>query len=488
MQQPDGRSPSPRRPPAAEGSRGYVYLLTFVAALGGVLFGYDTAVIAGAIDFLGEHFDLTELQEGDAAGGVLIGCMIGAALAGFLSDLWGRKKLLIIAAVLFAVSAVASAFPRSLAEIVLARLLGGLGVGAASIISPLYIAEVSPPRIRGRLVSINQLAIVSGMLVVYYVNAVIESPDDKAWNMATGWRWMFASETIPALFFFALLFFVPESPRWLTKKGREKEARDILSRVGGAARAEAELREIRQAIASESGSALEILQPGYRTALVIAVVLAILQQVTGINVIIYYAPKVFEAAGFQTSQAFSDTVIVGAVNVVFTLVAIAIVDRVGRKPILIAASAGMGVSLLLLGGAFRFKEAASDPLMAAVVNTIIAWPVLLFILAYVASFASAMGPVVWVLLAEIFPTRIRGFAMSIATVVLWIACYGVAKSLPWLLKHWGGSITFWSYSAMCAVAFVFIAAAVPETRGKSLEEIEGFWKRRARAAPRCSST
>ncbi|NUQ65671.1 MAG: sugar porter family MFS transporter [Pirellulales bacterium] len=446
------------------GSIGYVYLLASVAALGGLLFGYDTAVISGAIGYLAERFSLNEHWTGWAAASALVGCIIGAAFAGVLSDRIGRKRVLLISAVLFTVSAIGTAVPRNLTEFAVARMLGGFGVGAASMLSPLYIAEVAPARIRGRLVSLNQLAIVFGMLAVYFVNAWIASLGDSSWNVAYGWRWMFGSETLPAVVFFVLLFGVPESPRWLTKQGRPAEAEAILSRVSGPRGAEIQMDEIRAAIAEESGSLAQLFQPGIRIALLIAVVLAILQQVTGINVVLYYAPEIFKSTGLAANQAINDTVIVGLVNMAFTLVAIWIVDRLGRKPLLLIASAGMGASLAALGGAF-YLGSFQGP-----------W-VLLFTLAYVASFAVAMGPVVWVVLSEIFPTQIRGRAMSIATVSLWIACFLVSQTFPWMLKTLQGAKTFWIYAATCAVAFLFVLLFVPETKGKTLEEIERSWTR-----------
>ena len=452
------------------GSVAYVFMLASVAALGGLLFGYDTAVIAGAIGFLKREFILgqyperwVDLLEGWAVSNVLVGCMIGAALAGTLSDRFGRKKVLLLSAVLFAVSAVGSAIPQNLSQFVVARMLGGFAVGMASMLSPMYIAEISPARIRGRLVSLNQVAIISGMLIVSIVNWMIASPENESWNVSTGWRWMFASETLPAVFFLVCLFFVPESPRWLTKQGRRREALAILTRVGGAERAKQEMLEIEDAVAHEGGSIRDLFRPGIRVALAIAVVLAILQQVTGINAVMYYAPKIFQSAEVTATQALLQTVAVQVVNVLFTLVAIWVVDRGGRKPLLLVTSAAMGVSLVLLGGAF-FLELSSR------------W-IFLFTLAYVASFAVAMGPVVWVLLAEIFPTRTRGRAMGVATVALWVACFAVSQSVPWMFEHLGQPATFWSYALMCLVSLVFVAAFVPETKGKTLEQIERSWSR-----------
>jgi len=447
---------------APQGNMLYLLLLTLVAALGGLLFGYDTAVISGAIGFLQERFDLDTGMKGWAAACALVGCMIGASVAGFIGDRFGRKKAMVLAAVLFVVSAIGSAVPRNLHEFVVARMLGGVGIGIAAMLSPLYISEVAPARMRGQLVSVNQFAIIFGMLVVYFANAVIASQGDKAWNIALGWRWMFASEILPAAVFLVLLAVVPESPRWLTKKGRTAAAEQILARIGGAEHARAEIAEIEDALAHERQESLaQLLEPAMRVPLLIGVGLAILQQITGINVVLYYAPEIFKSAGVATQQSINDTVIVGAVNLVFTLVAIGIVDRLGRKPLLLIASAGMGGSLAALGVAFA-RQDFSGP-----------W-VLRFVLIYVASFAVAMGPVVWVVLAEIFPTRIRGRAMSVATVCLWLACFAVTQFFPAMLETLKGAV-FFVYAGICVIAFLFVARFVPETKGKSLEEIERQW-------------
>ncbi|HIQ22409.1 MAG TPA: MFS transporter [Planctomycetes bacterium] len=452
-------------------SVGYVLLLASVAALGGLLFGYDTAVIAGAIDYLEIHFRLGPGGKGWAVSNVLVGCMFGAALAGTFSDGLGRKKALLLAAGLFAVSAVGSAVPRNLTELVAARFVGGFGVGIASMLSPLYIAEVSPAHLRGRLVSLNQITIITGMVVVSVVNWwIARTAHDEAWNVATGWRWMFASETLPAVLFLICLLFVPESPWWLVKQGRPSEALAILTRTGGRDRAEWELEQIREAVAHERGSLGELSAPGMRMALVVAVVLAVLQQVTGINAVLYYAPTIFKASGtgVTATQALLQTAALQVVNLAFTLVAIRVVDRAGRRPLLLATSVAMGTSLALLGAGFALKLAPG-------------W-IFLFTLGYVASFAIAMGPVVWVVLAEIFPTRIRGRAMSVAVVALWIACFAVSQSVPWMFKRLGEPITFWSYGLMCLVAFVFVLRYVPETKGKTLEQIEQTWRQRASVA------
>lgn len=449
------------------GSTSYIFLVCIVAALGGLLFGYDTGVINGAIGPLTAHFGLNDVQQGWAMGCALLGCALGAIGAGPFSDRFGRKKALIVSAVLFFVSAVGTAVPRTLTAFILYRILGGLGVGAASMISPMYIAEISPARMRGRMVSINQFAIVSGFLVVYFVNYFIALQGDAAWNERLGWRWMFGSESLPALGLLILSLAVPESPRWLTKQGRTAEALHILGRVDGAAYAQAELAEIKDALRHESGSLRQLLQPGMRIILVIGIVLAVLQQVTGINVFLYFGTEIFKKMGSQTDAALLQTVVVGVVNLTFTLIAIWTVDKLGRKPLMLIGSAGMGLCLIAMGLA-AYRQATG------------LW-MLLFILGYIACFAVSVGPVTWVILSEIFPTRIRGRAMAVATVCLWIANYLVSQTFPmmdqnpWLVATFHRGFPFWLYGAFCIVLFLFVRAFVPETRGRTLEQIERRW-------------
>jgi len=449
------------------GSTTYVFVVTLVAALGGLLFGYDTGVINGAIGPLKAHFSLDPRQEGWAMGCALLGCALGAIGAGPLSDRFGRKKALIVSAILFFVSAVGTAVPRTLTTFILYRILGGLGVGAASMISPMYIAEISPARIRGRMVSINQFAIVTGFLVVYFVNYFIALQGDVAWNERLGWRWMFGSEALPALGLLILAFVVPESPRWLTKQSRTDEALRILSRVDGESYAQAELAEIRQTLAQEAGSLGQLLAPGMRIVLVIGVVLAVLQQVTGINVFLYFGTEIFKKMGAGTNAALLQTIVVGGVNLTFTVIAIWTVDRIGRKPLMTIGSAGMGVCLIAMG-------------LSAYLQTTGLW-MLLFILGYIACFALSVGPVTWVILSEIFPTRIRGRAMAVATVCLWVANYIVSQTFPmmdenpWLVATFHRGFPFWLYGAFCVVLLLFVRAYVPEPKGKSLEQIERHW-------------
>ena len=398
----------------------------------------------------------------------LVGCVIGAMLAGVVSD-YLAQEILILCAVLFIISAIGTAIPETQWAFVVFRALGGIGVGAASMTSPMYIAEVSPARIRGRMVSLNQLAIVFGMLAVYFVNYAITNIGNEAWNVSTGWRWMFGSETLPAAALLGLLVFVPESPRWLVKRGRGDDALVILTHVSGSKQAQQELNSIKETINMESESLWQLFEPGLRITLIIGVILAVLQQVTGINVFLYYAPEIFKSiAGAGTSAAMLQTVVVGAVNMSFTLVAIWSVDQLGRKPLMILGYFGMAVSLAALGLAAYFGQTNI-------------W-VLLFVLSYIACFALSVGPVTWVILSEIFPTRIRGRAMAIATVCLWSANFVVSQTFPmldadgsWLVQQFHHAFPFWLYGFISLLAVVFLVLFVPETKGRTLEEIERQW-------------
>jgi SP family xylose:H+ symportor-like MFS transporter len=466
---------------AKSGSLAYLTLTVLVAALGGLLFGYDTAVISGAIGFLQQHFGLTAAMKGWTAASALAGCVLGVALAGEMNDRLGRRTTLLLAAVLFLISAIGTALPRTLAEFIIFRVIGGLGVGAASMTSPMYIAEISPARIRGRMVSVNQFAIIFGMLVVYFVNYFVARGGDESWNVAIGWRWMFGSEAIPATLLLVLLVFVPESPRWLTKQGRGDKARAILARVDGDAHAQREMEEIDAALRQESGSLRQLLAPGMRVVLFIGVSLAVLQQVTGINVFLYYAPEIFKAvAGADVDVALLQTVVIGAVNLFFTVVAIWTVDRIGRKPLMVAGAAGMGLSLAAIG-------------LAATFQMVGAW-LLVFMLSYIACFAVSVGPVTWVILSEIFPTKIRGRALAIATFFLWTANFIVSQTFPmmdeqpWLVQTFHHGFPFFLYAAFCIVLVVVMVRLVPETKGKTLEEIERYWSMRQRGQESTAGT
>ncbi|NLH17559.1 MAG: sugar porter family MFS transporter [Phycisphaerae bacterium] len=452
---------------SSKGSTLYVAVVCGVAALGGLLFGYDTGVINGAIGPLVERYQLDDVMEGWAAGCALVGCAMGVAFVGALTDWLGRKKVMLLAAIFFFVSAMGTALPRNITEFIFFRWLGGLGVGAASMSCPLYIAEITPARIRGRMISINQFAIVTGFLVVFFVNYFIDRQGDHTWNVQYGWRWMFGSESLPAFLLLALLFFVPESPRWLTQKGREDEALAILSRAGGADHAQQEMVQIREAIAQESGSLAQLFQPGMRVVLFMGIALAILQQVTGINVFLYFGTEIFKRMGSETNAALLQTIIVGSVNMSFTIIAIWTVDKLGRRPLMIIGSAGMCLSLFGMG-------------YSAYIQSQGLW-ILLCILGYIACFALSVGPVTWVILAEIFPTKIRGRAMAIATCCLWIANYIISQTFPmmdkndWLIERFHHGFPFFLYGFFCILLLLVIVRFVPETKNKTLEEIEKMW-------------
>lgn len=454
------------------GNTRYVARVCLVAALGGLLFGYDTAVIAGAIGFLQQHFDLDATQKGWAAACALLGCVAGVAFAGTFSDRLGRKRALVLAGVLFLVSAVGTAVPKAFTTFVIYRVLGGIGVGIASMASPMYIAEITPAHIRGRMVSVNQFAIISGMLIVYFVNYFIARGAEPAWNAASGWRWMFGSEIAPAVAFLALLLSVPESPRWLAEKGRLTQARQVLARVVGPGAVDSEMAALTTASQQAPVSLTHLLKPGLRQALWIGIALAVLQQVTGINVFLYYAPEIFKQLGAAVDAALLQTIVVGAVNLLFTVVAIGTVDRWGRKPLMIAGAAGMGLSLLALGLGAHLRSVSVF--------------MLVFVLGYIACFAVSVGPVTWVLLSELFPTRLRGRALSVATFWLWTANFVVSQTFPmldenpWLVARFNHGFPFYIYALFCVVLAVLVWRWVPETKGRTLEEIERWWKPDAR--------
>lgn len=447
--------------------RSYVVFVCLVATLGGLLFGYDTAVIAGAIGFLKTRFGLTPALEGWAASCALLGCVVGVSISGPFSDKLGRKKLLFLAGALFALSAIGTALPPDLSWFIVFRIMGGVGVGAASVAAPMYIAEIAPSRMRGTLVSVNQLAIVSGMLVVYFVNYLIAGAGDEAWNVSYGWRWMFGSGLAPSLVFVGLLAVVPESPRWLTAKGLSEEASKILTRVDGPEAAHLELQAIRNSLESESASRLRLFQPDLRLVLTIGVVLAVLQQVTGINVFLYYAPEIFKKLGSGTDAALLQTLTIGATNLVFTIVAIYTVDRWGRRPLMLVGAIGMGLCLIGMGLAAWAQQTA-------------VW-ILFFVLGYIGCFALSVGPVTWVILSEIFPTRVRAKALGFATLCLWLANFAVSQTFPmlnenpWLVGSFHHGFPFFIYAAMCLVELLFVWRFVPETKGQSLEQIERLW-------------
>lgn len=439
----------------------YVYRVSTVAAASGFLFGFDIAVINGALLFLKQQFGLSEAQTGIAAGALLAGCVLGAAIGGWLSDRFGRKRILLFSAVLFGLSSLGAALPHNLPQFAAARCAGGIAIGIASLLAPLYIAEVSPAAIRGRLVSLNQMAIVTGIVCSYVVSWAF------SFQELNGWRWMFAIAAVPSLAFFIGLFFVPESPRWLVEMEREPEALGILERVGDPREARAQLDRIRQAIAEESGTLAELFAPGMRRALLIGVVLAVVQQWTGINTVLFYGSLIMkERVGHQSaSSAIGANVLVGGVNFLATIVALWLIDKVGRKALLMFSAGAMGVCLGCLGLAFRSTPPSPVVVVAAMIGC-------------AAAFAVGLGPGVWVILSEIFPTRIRGRAMSVCTVVLWVACSVLTITFLSIATAIGAPRTFWLYAGICAFTVVFVWQVTPETKGKSLEDVEAFWKRR----------
>ena len=442
----------------------YVYQYTFVAAVGGLLFGYDTAVVAGAIGFIQEKYNLSPAMTGWAASCALVGCMAGAMLAGWLSDKLGRKKVLMIAGFAFAVSSIGILIPSGIEYFIFFRFIGGIGIGIASILAPMYISEIAPADIRGRLISIYQLGIVTGILLIYFVNAGIAGLHDNAWNVNSGWRWMFGSGLVPSLIFILLLLPIPESPRWLAKQNRWNEADVILAKVNGRENADKEIAAIRESLTEQQGSFLDLLKPGLRTALTIGIVLAIFSQITGINVIMYYAPEIFKATGSGSSSALMQTIWVGSINLLLTIVAIKYVDKLGRKKLLLIGSAGMAVCLAIVGLAFYTESAGGYWVLAG-------------ILLYISFFAISLGPLTFVVVAEIFPNHIRGRAMSVAIFFLWLSVYLVSQTFPMLLESIGSAYTFWIYMITSVMAFIFIWKVVPETKGKTLEQIQEMWRK-----------
>lgn len=450
---------------------GYVWMISSIAALGGLLFGYDWVVIGGAKPFYEPYFDLTsESQIGWANSCALLGCLIGSICSGVFSDGLGRKKLLIAAASLFGISSVATGWAHTFDTFILWRILGGVAIGIASNVSPTYIAEIAPAQWRGRLVTLNQLTVVVGILAAQIVNLLIAgniadgATADmirNSWQGQYGWRWMFCAVAIPSLTFFFCAFLVPESPRWLVKKGQTEKARAVLTRIGGADYAEAEIRDVDSALASErseQGAWRDLFRPMVFGLVLIGIGLAVLQQWSGTNVIFNYAEEIYRGAGYDLSGVMFNIVITGAINLLFTLVATFTVDRLGRRALMLWGTVVITVIHGLLGIAFFLG--IKGPLILGLT------------LAVIAAYATSLAPVTWVLLSEIFPNRIRGLAMSIAVSALWIACFAVTYTFPILNKLLGAAGTFWCYGAFCFLGVVFIALFVPETKGKTLEEIE----------------
>lgn len=450
----------------------YIIAITLVATLGGLLFGYDTAVISGAEKSLEAYFidslGLDTFVHGVTTSSALIGCIIGGLISGYFASNFGRKKSLLIAAALFIVSALGSAYPEflfftkgepSIALLVtfnIYRIIGGIGVGLASAICPMYIGEIAPANIRGRLVSFNQFAIIFGMLVVYFVNWGIAKGQSLAWINDLGWRYMFASEAIPALLFAVFLLFVPETPRYLAMKKQDSKALQILEKINGSSEAKSILSEIKQTVTIPKD---KLFSYG-KLVIVIGILLSIFQQFVGINVALYYAPRIFESMGAAKDASMLQTIVMGLVNVVFTVIAILTVDKWGRKPLLIIGSIGMafgmiGVSTMAFTGVIGIST-------------------LIFIIIYTASFMMSWGPICWVLISEIFPNKIRGQAVAIAVAAQWAANYFISSTYPMMMEYSGG-LTYGFYGLMSILSAIFVWKFVPETKGRTLEDMENIW-------------
>jgi sugar porter (SP) family MFS transporter len=449
----------------------YILGLSLVSAMGGLLFGYDWVVIGGAKPFYELYFDIAHSPawQGWAMSSALIGCIFGALIAGGTTDKFGRKKLLILAASLFVISAYGTGAADNFTLFIIYRLIGGVGIGIASTLSPMYIAEVAPPEIRGLFVSINQLTIVIGILAAQITNMLIAQPVPESvgsheilmsWNGQWGWRWMFWAELVPAGAFFLLMFLVPESPRFLAKVNKYDKANSILFRIGGAEYAQSALFNIKKTL--EHSSAKISIRPLFDEKigpiLVLGIVLAAFQQWCGINIIFNYAEEVFKSAGYSVNDMFMNIVFTGSVNLIFTLVAMGTVDNWGRRKLMMIGSGGLAFIYLILGSLYFFN--------------VTGWPVLLLVVTAIVVYAMSLAPITWVILSEIFPNRIRGVAMSIATLSLWIASSLLVLTFPFLNRAFGASGTFWIYGIICVAGFIYIMKKLPETKGKSLEEIE----------------
>lgn len=443
----------------AQYNRSYIWTISFVAALGGLLFGYDWVVIGGAEPFYEKFFDLTsDRQQAWAMSCALLGCLIGALISGGLSDRLGRKKLLLLSAFLFGVSSLGTGCAGQFATFVFWRVVGGVAIGLASNLSPMYIAEVAPARARGKLVALNQLTIVIGILLAQFVNWVIgvKLPMDDA----VRWRWMFGVTAVPSLLFFSGMWLVPESPRWLAKNGRASDARGILARIGGDNYATQALQEISASVANDIKRVNfgELFEPGMVKVLLLGIILAVFQQWCGINVIFNYATKIFQDAGYDIKDTLQNIAWTGSVNMAFTFVALGLVDKFGRRPLMLFGAVSLAVIYTVMGFCFQAEVKG--------------WPMLLLVLAAIACYAMSLAPVVWVVISEIFPNRIRGAAMSVCVSSLWIACFLLTFTFPLLKDALGPARTFWIYAGICVAGFLFTLFCLPETRGKTLEQIE----------------
>ncbi|MFM2230628.1 MAG: D-xylose transporter XylE [Bacteroidota bacterium] len=445
-----------------------LHFITFSATLGGLLFGYDTAVISGAIGNLTVYFKLTTLEIGWAISSALVGCLLGAMLSDFWSTRWGRKKALLFAALLFVLNSIGTALPESFSIFILFRIIGGVGVGLASMVVPMYLAEIAPSNRRGALVGKYQLAIVIGIVLVYFVNYFIALQGDASWNLTQGWRWMFASELLPSVLFFATVYTIPESPRWLIQKGAYEKAKEVLTVFHATNDAALELQTLQESIqTTENNPWLSLRLPKYRKALAVGIGLSILQQLTGINAILYYAPEIFKSLGSSIHASLWETSVLGVVNLMATILAIRWVDRVGRRPLLIYGSIGMIFALLGVGSLLYFQVGPTY--------------VLPFLILFMASFSISWGPVVWVVLSELFPNAVRSLALAISVFVQWIANFLVTQYFPYLVENtWvpnslKSAFPFLVFALFCFIALLFVWKKVPETKHTTLEQMDSLW-------------
>lgn len=449
-------------------NKNYILFIALSAALGGLLFGYDTAVISGAIGNLTNFFHLTPAETGWAISSALIGCLVGAFISDLLSDKLGRKATMLITALLFILNSIGTAIPFSFTMFVLFRIIGGIGVGIASMVVPMYIAEIAPPKRRGALVGNYQLAIVIGIVVVYFVNYFIALQGDSVWNLNMGWRWMFGSEIIPSLLFLIFIFFIPESPRWLFQNGETSKAIAVLKKLNTDEEVTQVQSEIQNSIQQEDKNQWKhLVSPMFKKALFVGIWLSILQQLTGINAILYYAPEIFKRLGSSTDVSLLETSILGVVNLIFTLLAIKFVDKMGRKPLLYIGSIGMTVALAAVG-LFIYFDAIGN------------W-ILPFLLLFMGAFSISWGPIVWVLLSEIFPTKIRSLALAISVFIQWVANFIVTQFFPtlvenqWLKDNFNGAFPFYLFALICLFSLFFVWKKVPETKNKTLEQMDTLW-------------
>ena len=455
-------------------SNSFIAAVCSIGSLGGLLFGFDTAVISGTFSFIEQYFLLDEIEIGWFASSALIGAIIGALVSGSLSDRFGRKPILIIAAFLFFISALGCTIPNSFIFLIVARIIGGIGVGMASVLAPLYISEFSPPKIRGKLIALYQLSIVIGILLAYLSNWLLlkfsqESTSlfnetDKLYKIFVSevWRGMFGLEMIPSGLFILLLFLIPESPRWLIKNNNPEKGFNILTKISGEKIAEKEFIEIKNSISKFKGRIADLLRPGLRLALLVGIGLSVFGQFTGVNIIIYYGPTILENAGFKIDGALQFQVAIGLINLIFTILALWKIDRWGRRPLLVYGMFSVFISLIII--AFQFTFDSSQGILIVVMLCI-----------YMASLALSINAVIWVLIGEIFPNRIRGSAMSIVTFTNWGANFLTAFTFPWYIDKIGMGGGFFTFAGMCLLATIFFNKYVPETKGKTLEEIENFW-------------